>query len=285
VTYRTLIDSESLARLVEQRAVLVCDCRFDLSDAAAGLAGYLTGHIPGAVHLDLDRDLSARPSGQNGRHPLPDRRAFAGRMAELGLDADKQVVSYDTSGGYYSSRLWWMLRWAGHQAAAVLDGGLAAWTESGLPLATGEERAARRGSFAASPEPAMPVIDVAEIEANLATGDRLVIDARSAERFRGEPHPLDVRTGHIPGARNHFFQHNLTPEGRFKSPAGLTRDFAAVLGNTPAAKAVHQCGSGVTATHNLLAMEIAGLDGSALYPGSWSEWASDPARPVVTGPE
>jgi len=283
MTYRTLIDAAALAGLVEDQAVLLFDCRFDLADTAAGRAGYLAGHIPGAHYLDLDHDLSGPPTGYNGRHPLPNRADFALRMRALGLSHGVQVVSYDTSGGYYAARLWWMLRWVGHEEVAVLDGGLAAWSSAGLPLASGEEPEREPGHFTMPPGPAMPSVDAAGIEANLERGDLLVIDARSAERFRGEPHPLDPVSGHIPGATNRFFQHNLTPEGRFKLAAELARDFAAVLGQTPPDQVVHQCGSGVTATHNLLAMEVAGLTGSALYPGSWSEWISDPRRPIESG--
>lgn len=281
MSFRTLIDPAALSALVGQKAILLFDCRFDLADPAAGRAGYLAEHIPGALYLDLDHDLSAASDGTNGRHPLPDRMAFAARMAVMGLNRGRQVIGYDTSGGYYASRLWWMLRWAGHEEVAVLDGGLAAWREAGLPLSSGAERTAGAGDFTAAPEPAMPSVDVAEVEANLGERDLLVIDARSAERYRGEPHPLDPVSGHIPGAANRFFQHNLTADGRFRPAADLARDFAAVLGDKPPADAVHQCGSGVTATHNLLAMEIAGLSGSRLYPGSWSEWISDPARPVA----
>ncbi len=282
--YRTLIDAAALKRLLDDAAVLLFDCRFDLADPAAGGAGYGAGHIPGALYLDLDTDLSATPDGRNGRHPLPDRRHFAAHMAELGLDRGRQVVSYDTSGGFYASRLWWMLRWAGHEPVAVLDGGLAAWIGAGLPLAAGAEQPGERGNFSATAEPAMPHVDVAEIEANVVGGDLLVIDARTAERFRGEPHPLDSVSGHIPGAANRFFQRNLTPDGRFAPAAELAREFNALLDGTAADHVVHQCGSGVTATHNLLAMEVAGLGGSRLYPGSWSEWTSDPARPIATGP-
>ncbi|HWI85572.1 MAG TPA: sulfurtransferase [Sphingomonas sp.] len=282
--FQTLIDADALAELIDRKLVLVLDCGFDLSDAGAERTAYAAGHIPGALHVDLERDLSGTPDGRNGRHPLPDREEFATRMAALGLTHGMQAVSYDSSGGYYASRLWWMLRWAGHRDAAVLDGGLAAWREAGLPLATGFEQPARKGDFTASSQPDMPSIDVDAIEASLEGGDLLVIDARSAERYRGDPHPLDPVSGHIPGARNRFFQQNLMPDGRFKPAAELARDFAAVLGTTPPERTVHQCGSGVTATHNLLAMEIAGMGGSGLYPGSWSEWISDPARPIERTP-
>jgi thiosulfate/3-mercaptopyruvate sulfurtransferase len=279
MSYQTLIEAGDLARLIEHDGVLVCDCRFDLSDLAAGRRAYREGHIPGAIHIDLEHDLSAAPNGTNGRHPLPDRVDFAARMAALGVRRDRLVVSYDTSGGYYASRLWWMLRWAGHGQVAVLDGGLEAWTAAGLPLMQGDEQA-RPGDLTASAAPDMPSIDVAGVEANLDGGDLLVVDARTAARFHGEPHPLDTASGHIPGAANRFFQLNLTPEGRFKPAEELAREFSAVLGDTSSDQVVHQCGSGVTATHNLLAMEVAGLRGSRLYPGSWSEWTSDPTRPI-----
>lgn len=284
MSYQTLIQAPDLARLLEQGTVLVCDCRFDLADPDAGRQAYLEGHIPGAIYIDLERNLSAAPNGRNGRHPLPDRFAFAARMAALGVSKGKLVVSYDTSGGYYASRLWWMLRWIGHRDVAVLDGGLEGWTEAARPLRKGEESAAP-GDLVASPDAAMPVSEVAAIEANLDGGALLVIDARTAERFRGAPHPLDTASGHIPGAANRFYQLNLTPQGRFKPADALAREFTAVLGEKPANQIVHQCGSGVTATHNLLAMEVAGLRGSRLYPGSWSEWTSDPARPIATGSE
>jgi thiosulfate/3-mercaptopyruvate sulfurtransferase len=281
MNHQTLIEAGDLARLIEQGDVLVCDCRFDLNDLAAGHHAYREGHIPGAIHIDLERDLSAAPNGTNGRHPLPDRVAFAAHMAALGVRRDRLVVSYDASGGYYASRLWWMLRWVGHGRVAVLDGGLQAWTAAGLPLKQGDEHASP-GDLTASPEPAMPSIDVAGVEANLDGGDLLVVDARTAARFHGEPHPLDTASGHIPGAGNRFFQFNLTPEGRFKPAEELAREFPTVLRGTSSDHVVHQCGSGVTATHNLMAMEVAGLKGSRLYPGSWSEWTSDPTRPIET---
>jgi len=280
MNYRTLIDAADLARLIAQGDVLVCDCRFDLADPDAGRRGYRAGHIPGAVYVDLEHDLSAVPTRTNGRHPLPDRAAFAARMAELGVTQDGLVVGYDTSGGYYASRLWWMLRWAGHGQVAVLDGGLDAWTASGHALEEGDVRAAP-GDFQASSEARMPITEVESIEANLAQGDLLVVDARTAERFAGAPHPLDTASGHIPGAGNRFWQNNLTSDGRFKSAAALSAEFAELLGERAPGTIVHQCGSGVTATHNLLAMEVAGLTGSRLYPGSWSEWTSDPRRPIA----
>jgi thiosulfate/3-mercaptopyruvate sulfurtransferase len=212
---------------------------------------------------------------------LPDRIGFAARMAALGVRRDQLVVSYDMSGGFYASRLWWMLRWLGHEQVAVLDGGLAAWTEASLPLRQGDERVVP-GDLIASSGPMMLSVGAGDVEANLNGGDLLVLDARAAARFEGEPHPLDTASGHIPGARNRFFQLNLTPDGRFKPAEELGREFNAILGDASPDRVVHQCGSGVTATHNLLAMEVAGLTGSHLYPGSWSEWTSDPTRPIET---
>jgi thiosulfate/3-mercaptopyruvate sulfurtransferase len=282
VTFETLIDVGELARRIAEGEVVVCDCRFDLADVQAGRRAYIEGHIPGAVYVDLDHDLSAEPNGHNGRHPLPDPQAFAARMAELGLSKSRQVVSYDSSGGYYASRLWWMLRWIGHKEAAVLDGGFAAWVAGGHPLRQGEEQTVS-GAFEAPDGPQMPISDVRAVEANLDSGKLLVVDARTAERFAGEPHPLDTASGHIPGAGNRFWGKNLDADGRFKPADQLAREFSELLGGRPAGEVVHQCGSGVTATHNLLAMEVAGLGGSRLYPGSWSEWTSDPKRPVAKG--
>lgn len=280
MSYRTLIDAGDLARLIGQGDVLVCDCRFDLEDSDAGRRACRDGHIPGAVYVDLEHDMSAAPTGSNGRHPLPERAAFAARMAELGVRREGLVVCYDTSGGYYASRLWWMLRWAGHGSVAVLDGGLTAWTEAGYALEQGDKRAVA-GDFEASVKADMPITEVEGIETNLAVGDLLIVDARTAERFAGAPHPLDTAAGHIPGAGNRFWQNNLMPDGRFKPADTLRREFADLLGARTADTIVHQCGSGVTATHNLLAMEVAGLGGSRLYPGSWSEWTSDPRRPIA----
>lgn len=282
MTWQTLIDAADLARMIGQGDVLVCDCRFDLNDPDAGRRGYRESHIPGAVYVDLERDLSAEPTGANGRHPLPDRIAFAARMAALGVRGDGLVVCYDTAGSYYAARLWWMLRWAGHGQVAVLDGGLDAWKASGRAFEAGEVQPTA-GDFRPSAQPAMPITDVEGIEANLAGGELLVVDARTAERFAGAPHPLDTASGHIPGAGNRFWQANLTDEGRFKSAETLKAEFSGLVGERASGTIVHQCGSGVTATHNLLAMEIAGLSGSRLYPGSWSEWTSDPRRPIAKG--
>jgi thiosulfate/3-mercaptopyruvate sulfurtransferase len=277
--YRTLIDADALAILVERGQVALFDCRFDLADTEAGRAAYLAGHIPGAFYLHLDDDLSA-PAGPRGRHPLPDRAAFAARLAAYGLNAGQQVVAYDAAGGAYAARLWWMLRWVGHEAVAVLDGGLPAWAASGRRLVH-DVPAPAAGSFRAAP-PLASAADVDEV-LNGIGGDMAVVDARAPHRFRGESDPLDPVSGRIPGARNRFFRDNLDAAGRFKPGDVLAAEWRAVLAGTPAGQVVHQCGSGVTATHNVLAMEVAGLSGSRLYPGSWSEWIADPARPIERG--
>ncbi|MFM7703370.1 MAG: sulfurtransferase, partial [Rubrivivax sp.] len=268
------------------------DCSFDLVDTAAGRRSFEAGHLPGAHHADLDQDLSSTKNGRNGRHPLPTREAFAQRLRDWGVNDDSQVVAYDGSGGMYAARLWWMLRWAGHEAVAVLDGGLAGWKAAGHALETGPGASeasnasipsSAPGNFSLRPSRA-PAVDREALLANLGTGQRLVVDARAANRFRGENETLDPVGGRIPGAVNRFFKDNLQSDGRFKPAAQLRAEFEAVIGATPPDRCVASCGSGVTACHDLLAMEVAGLHGAALYPGSWSEWSSWPGAPVATGP-
>lgn len=253
--------------------VLVLDCRFDLTDPTAGSRSHGAGHIPGAVHVDLDRDLSGARTGRNGRHPLPSAETFAARLAALGANETTQIVAYDQSGGLFAARLWWMARWIGHDAAAVLDGGLDAWIAAGLPMERDLPAPRPRGNLSIRTR-GRTTVDFDDVRRNLTTGERLVIDARSADRFRGENETLDPIGGHIPGARNRFYRDNLEADGRFKSAAALRTDWDRVLGPTDPALVVSQCGSGVTACHNLLALEIAGLAGAALYPGSWSEWSA-----------
>lgn len=284
--YRVLIQPAELAALLAtpQADVVLFDCSFDLADTAAGERAYAEGHLPGAQYLHLDRDLSGAKTGRNGRHPLPERAAFAQRMAQAGVGDATQVVAYDAMGGVYASRLWWMLRWAGHADVAVLDGGLGAWRAAGGAVAAGAGAPAPRspGRFTLRP-PLVSLVDYEALSENLDSGELLVLDARSPDRFRGENETIDPVPGHIPGARNRFFKDNLAPDGRFKAPAQLAADFAAVSNGHPASQLVAQCGSGVTACHNLLALEVAGLTGAALYPGSWSEWIAHPAAPVATG--
>ncbi|SDD67061.1 sulfurtransferase [Paraburkholderia lycopersici] len=282
--YTTLISAANLHERLTAApgSVLVFDCRFDLANPAAGENAYALGHLPGAQYLHLDRDLSGPKTGKNGRHPLPDRSALVATLSLRGLNEGQQVVAYDAQGGSYAARLWWLLRWLGHDSVAVLDGGLQAWESAGLPLVRDVPTPAR-GTFKAG-APLQVTVDAQAIERNLATRELTVVDARAADRYRGENETIDPVGGHIPGARNRFYQNNLTPDGRFKSAHALREDFTAVLSGTTPEHVVLQCGSGVTACHNALAMEIAGLHGAALYPGSWSEWSADPSRPVATGP-
>ena len=277
--FTTLISTDELrAALGTGDPIVLVDTSFDLADVNAGEAGWHTGHLPGALYLNLERDLSGAKSGSNGRHPLPRRADFAATLGRIGITPATQVVALDRQGGMYAARLWWMCRWMGHERVAVLDGGAGAWTASGGALVTDEPQ-----PVAAAPYPDRASL-AATLDANaLAAGLGRVrlLDARAADRFRGEVEPLDKAAGHIPGATNRFFKDNLGADGRFKPAAQLHAEFAALLGVQSPASTVHQCGSGVTACHNLLAMEHAGLTGSTLYPGSWSEWSADPKRPVA----
>jgi len=282
--FRTLVAAADLKDLLgRDLEVVLLDCGFDLADPAAGERAYDEGHLPGALYAHLDRDLCGAKTGRNGRHPLPDREAFAQRCGAWGIGPATQVVAYDAQGGPYAARAWWMLRWLGHEAVAVLDGGPAAWVAAGGPL----ERQ-RRPAHPRAPYPlgaTMPTFDTAALLASLGReGAPRIVDARAGERYRGEVEPLDPVAGHIPGAMHRFFKDNLAPDGRFKSAQELRAEYTRLgLGETAGPAVVHQCGSGVTACHNLLAMAHAGFADTALYPGSWSEWCADPARPVARG--
>ncbi|MFC4161354.1 sulfurtransferase [Chitinimonas lacunae] len=274
-----LITAADLA--AHQGEIVVVDCRHELADPEAGRLAYAAGHLPGAFFLHLDQDLSGPKTGRNGRHPLPEPAVLAQRFGAIGITAGRRVVGYDASGGIFAARLWWLLRWLGHDQVQVLDGGWQAWLEAGLPTNT-ELPDPRPGSFTAHPQRDW-IVSAEELLAGLDQERHLVVDARSPTRFAGQDETLDPVGGHIPGARNRFFQHNLEPGGRFKSAAQLRQEWLALFAGWPVERTVQQCGSGVTACHNLLALEIAGLSGARLYPGSWSEWCSDPARPVATG--
>ena len=283
--WRTLIDVAALhTRLDSGMPTVLLDCGFDLASPGAGEAAWSRGHLPGALYVHLDRDLSG-PKGEpgvgfSGRHPLPAREALAATAGRLGIAPGVQVVAYDAHGGPYAARAWWLLRWLGHDAVAVLDGGLPAWTAAGHAL---DSQASVAIAMAQAPyrllAPAMPTIDAATLRSRL--GAVRLLDARAAERFRGDVEPLDPVAGHIPGATLRWFKDNLLGDGRFKPAAQLRAEFDALA--SPPHTVVHQCGSGVTACHNLLAMAYAGLEGSTLYPGSWSEWCADPSRPVARG--
>lgn len=274
-----LISSEELALHLADPEWIICDCRHDLSDYSIGRRAYDESHVLNACFLHLDEDLSGPKTGLNGRHPLPHPRTFALRLGALGIDNNKQVVAYDASGGCYAARLWWMLHWVGHQRVAVLDGGWDAWTRAGLAV-TAETPAMQPTSYTLHPQIELAV-DAAFVAAHLNDPKVAVLDARSPDRFRGENETLDPVAGHIPGATNRFFKSNLQSDGRFKTSDSLKAEFVDLLSDRDPHTIVHQCGSGVTACHNLLAMEHAGLSGSRLYPGSWSEWVSDRNRAVA----
>lgn len=276
-----LVRCAELAEHLEDPAWVVFDCRHDLGDPTKGARVYREGHIPGAHFAAVDVDLSGPKTGRNGRHPLPDAAAFAAFLMRHGLTDTSRIVAYDDVGGQYAARLWWMTRWIGLEGAALLDGGFAKWMAEGQPVSTAVPEA-RAGGFKWRERPEL-VWRAADVER--AIGDRAsgIIDARAAERFRGEVEPIDPVAGHIPGAINRFFKANLNADLTLRPRSELRREFEELIGTRSPGRVAHQCGSGITACANLFAMEYAGLAGSRLYAGSWSEWISDPARPVAKG--
>jgi thiosulfate/3-mercaptopyruvate sulfurtransferase len=281
MAFRTLISTAALALHVGDPAYAIVDCRARLDDLAWGAREHAASHIPGAVFADLTHDLSGPKTGSNGRHPLPAADALVRTFSRLGIASGVQVVAYDQENGMFASRLWWLLRWLGHDAVAVLDGGFRKWIGEGRAVESGETQRAPR-AFTGSPRANMAV-DVDTVAAHLGAGGPRLVDARAPERYRGDTEPIDTVGGHIPGAANHFFQWNLDEQGLFRTPEELRARITASIGDVPADRIVCYCGSGVTACHNLLAFEHAGLTGAALYAGSWSEWSADAARPVEKG--
>lgn len=280
MTHTTLIDAATLHAHLTDPNWIVVDCRFNLMATDAGRLAYHEAHLPGARYAHLDEDLAGTVTATTGRHPLPDPARLAPRLGEWGIDQATQVVVYDDLGGMLAAaRLWWLLRWLGHPAVAVLNGGLTAWRAAGLPL-TAELPDGSPTVFTAQPDDRL-WLTTAQVQALPA--ENVLLDARGAARYRGEVEPIDPVAGHIPGAINLPTEGHLASDGRFLPVAELRARFAAVLGERAATRVVHCCGSGVTACHNLLAMEAAGLQGSRVYAGSWSEWIRDPARPVATG--
>jgi thiosulfate/3-mercaptopyruvate sulfurtransferase len=295
----TLISAEALIALqANDSPLMVFDCTFDLTKPDAGTQQYRTAHIPGAVYANLDTDLSAKhgvagahgvvvaqdegPPASGGRHPLPSREKFAGWLSSVGFSNNMQAVVYDRNGANYCGRLWWMLKWMGHDAVAVLDGGLQAWQAAGGTIASGDEPSHFQSNFVAG-EPLLALADTKRVLAHLEQSDQTLIDARAAARYRGEVEPLDPIAGHIPGALNRPFTENLGPDGKFKPAAQLRAEFETLLAGRDPTTVVHQCGSGVSALPNLLAMQIAGLGPTALYAGSWSEWSNTPGLPTRQG--
>ena len=278
-----LVSTETLAAHLGDPDWIVFDTRHDLAWPDKGRQAWEAAHVPGAYFMHLDHDLSGTKTGKNGRHPLPPLADFAALMNRCGVAPGRQVVVYDDGGGSFAVRLWWMLWWLGHDKVALLDGGIAAWKRENRPM-DALVPAAREGRFEPRPREGMTV-DANTVAASLDKRDLVVVDARAATRYMGENETLDPVAGHIPGSFNRFWQHNLGYDGRFLSPEELRALFLEEIGEVDPKRVVHSCGSGVTACHNLFAMELAGLKGSRLYPGSWSEWCADPSRPVATGPK
>lgn len=279
--FTTLVDCETLADNLRDPTWVIVDCRFRLTDSEAGRAAYRHGHLPGAVYAHLDEDLSSPVTAVSGRHPLPASDALVSACRRWGIGTSSQVVVYDDAGGAVAARLWWLLCWLGHESVALLDGGIQAWDVARHPLEQSLPEP-RHGDFESRINNEMWV-EVDKLVDKSARAELLIVDARSETRFRGEEEPIDPVAGHIPGAVSFPLERNLDPQGRFCSAEELRSRWLAALGARPPASVVHSCGSGVSACHNLLAMEIAGLSGSLLYPGSWSEWIRDSARPVATG--
>lgn len=281
MTRSTLISSAALAGNLDDPALVVVDVRSSLADPEYGRTAYRAGHIPGAHYADLNSDLSDPPGGGRGRHPMPAVASMAATFSALGIAAGSTVVAYDDADGMYASRLWWMLRYLGHDAVRVLDGGFANWTAGGYPV-TVEVRTPPPAVFVPHPRPEM-LVTAEQVEAIRLSPDWRLVDSRAPDRFRGENETIDPIAGHIPGARNYFFKNNMQEDGLMRPPVGLESGFARVLDGIETDHVVFYCGSGVTACHNLLAMDRAGRHGAKLYAGSWSEWISDPDRPIATG--
>lgn len=280
--FSTLISAADLATRLERPGCVIIDCRADLTDASAGAAAYLQAHVPGAVFAQLDRDLAGPISATSGRHPLPAVEQFVHKLRSWGVDTGSQVIAYDAGNGAFAARAWWMLRWLGHDAVAVLDGGFQAWLAAGCPVSREIPRPTR-GNFTAR-ERAGCRLETGEVARLIGSSDWRIVDARATERFEGVVEPIDAVAGHVPGAVNHPFARNLAGDGRFLPAEELRRALQATLAGVAPDRTVVMCGSGVTACHDILAFEIAGLGGAKLYPGSWSEWIRDPDRPVATGP-
>ena len=283
MTYTTLIDAATLAAHLDDPDWVVLDCRFELANTAWGEAQYAESHLPGAAYAHLDRDLSSPLTGTNGRHPLPDPATLAARLGQWGIGPRTQVVAYDQDTGMQAARLWWLLRWLGHDAVAVLDGGWAQWLREGRPTTTAAPSSAP-AIFAPRLQPHLAA-EAPEVDQLRTDPAHRLIDVRVAERFRGEWEPIDPVAGHIPGAVNFPIRQALTPTATWLPPVELRAKLLARLGGVPPERAVLYCGSGVTAAQGVLALEHAGLPGARIYPGSWSEWIADPAHPLATGGE
>ena len=280
----TIISAQSLHELLARDGsnILICDCRHDLVDAGLGARVYAESHLPGAVFVSVDRQLSAAKSGTNGRHPLPSLEVFAQTLATMGVNDSTMIVAYDNTGGQYAARLWWMARWAGHANVVVLDGGLNPWLKAGFSVTTEVPAPRSPGNFKAKAS-LMKSVTMQQVRAGLTNPDRLILDARPFDRFQGLNETLDPKAGHIPGSVSRPTPTNLNQDGTFKDAASLRAEFSSLLGQHSPDQLVASCGSGIAACHLLLSMQIAGLPGGALYGGSWSEWSAQPDAPIELG--
>jgi len=285
MAWQTLVSAENAAARLADPRLLIVDCRYDLARPEFARAAYLAAHLPGAIYADLEHDLSVPATPSSGRHHLPAPDSFAARLRAWGVNDDSLLLAYDDSNGMYAARFWWMTaRWLGHRHVAVLDGGLRRWLALGMPTTSEVPPHRSAGDFIGTPNPAAAV-QIDTVAAAARDPHRRVIDARAAERYGGEIEPIDPVAGHVPGARNHPYSRNVDADGRFLPPADIRPALQATLDGVAPSDAIAMCGSGVTACHLLLAMEVAGLPGAQLYAGSWSEWSRDPSRPVAKGPE
>ena len=279
-----LIEAAELKKDLESgKEFLLFDCRSDLTNPKAGYESYSDGHIPSAIYVDVDHDLASEKNGQNGRHPLPTIEQWVKTCASLGITKDITAVIYDNQSCMYAVRMWWMLRATGYSNVRLLNGGYAAWLAVGFTSEKTDNQRPNTPTAASRMTGAVGYKDVllaSDLLKNLSSKKFMILDARSADRFRGENETLDPVGGHIPGAINRFFKNNLEVNGQFKSADVLAKEFKDLLGETPSESIIHQCGSGITACHNMFAMELAGMNSSMIYPGSWSEWCADPARPI-----
>jgi thiosulfate/3-mercaptopyruvate sulfurtransferase len=276
--FTTLITANQLHERLGDPKVVVIDCRHSLQDFSLGQRLYDEGHIPGAFFASVENDLAGKRTGRNGRHPMPDPEIFARFLRELGVDDDSQVVAYDAGGDMFAARLWFLSRWIGHDAVAVLDGGFAAWRAQGYAITAAPSLSEREGNVQVRLRPEL-VVDAEYVRSRLGRSEMQLIDARAADRFAGQNETIDPVAGHIPGAANYWFKTNFNEDGTFKSPERLRAAFS----HLDPQRVVHQCGSGVSSAVNQLAMAVAGLEGSRIYGGSWSEWISDPSHPIATG--
>lgn len=283
MSYNTIISAQQLNEIIDNDNVRVFDCRFSLKDPQGGLKNYRAGHLPNAQFADMDTQLSSAMTETSGRHPLPEVEIFINQLKEWGINNDTQIVAYDDISGAFAARLWWMLRWVGHDNVAVLDGGMQKWTDAGFGVSQDEVNFAQ-GSFSGAANMQW-LVDIDTVQSELAAGQITLIDARSADRFTAKDQKTDPVPGHVPGSTSLPFPGNLTKDGLFESPAVIKQRFTNTIQDQPITNVVNMCGSGVTACHNLLAQAVAGLPPTKIFIGSWSQWIRDPTRPIATGEE